>query len=142
MARPGDLEAVRRAFEAINREDLERVLELTHPDFEVEVPPEFSAEPDTYRGREGMRRYWESFREAMSDIRFRAERMWEGADGVVVAMKMSAKGRHTEIAVEQRMTAVWTVSDGMVRRVRVFAQPAQAFAEAGLGEPPDAGADR
>ncbi len=136
MAGEGDLEVVRATFEAINSEDLERVLELTHPDFEVEVPPEFSAEPDTYRGREGMRRYWESFREAMWDIRFHAERMWEGTDAVVVAMTMSARGRHTEIPVEQRMAAVWTVSGGMVRRVRVFAQPAQAFAEAGLGEPP------
>ena len=33
-----------------------RILALAHTDFEAVVPPELSAEPDTYRGHDGIRR--------------------------------------------------------------------------------------
>ena len=46
---------VRQAFEAFNSERIDRILALTHADFEAVVPPELSAEPDTYRGHDGMR---------------------------------------------------------------------------------------
>ena len=32
------------------------------------TPPGLAAEPDTYRGEEGIRRYWESFYEVMEEI--------------------------------------------------------------------------
>ena len=45
-----DVDVVRQAFDAFNSEDIERIVELTHPEFEAVVPPELSAEPDTYQG--------------------------------------------------------------------------------------------
>jgi ketosteroid isomerase-like protein len=127
-----DVEIVRRVFEAVNSEDIELTLALTHPDFEVEVPPELSAEPDVYRGVEGMRRYWQSFREAMDEIRFRAEQLWDAGDSVVVAMIVTAKGRQTAIAVEQRPVTVWRMRDGKVVRITIFTSLAEGLASAGL----------
>jgi ketosteroid isomerase-like protein len=129
-----DVEIVARVFDAVNAEDLERTIAFTHPDFEVEVPPELSAEPDVYRGREGMRRYWSSFREAMDEIRFAADRVWDAGDHVVVAMIVSARGRQTAISVVQRPVTVWTIRDEQVLRIRVFASLADGLASVGLSE--------
>jgi ketosteroid isomerase-like protein len=129
-----DLEIVRRVFAAVNREDIETTLALTHPDFEVAVPPALSAEPDVYRGVEGMRRYWQSFREALDEIRFNAEQTWDAGDAVVVALSVTAKGRQTAIEVEQRPVTVWRTRDGKVLKVTVFTTIADALASVGISE--------
>jgi len=122
-----NVEIVRQVFDAFNAGDIDLILAFTHPEFVVEVPPELSAEPDTYRGHDGMRRYWDSFREVMQEIRFQPERLWDAGDDVVVAMRISAKGRRTAIPVEQRTYAVWSLREHRVIRVRVFASLSEAL---------------
>jgi ketosteroid isomerase-like protein len=123
---------VRRVFDAFNSEDVELVIALTHVDFELEVPPELSAEPDIYRGHDGMRRYWESFRDAMDEIRLHPEQLGSAGESVVVAMHLTAKGRSTGIAVEQRPIAVLTICDAKVIRIQTFTTPSLALEAAGL----------
>jgi ketosteroid isomerase-like protein len=129
-----NVEVIRRIFEAFNSEDVERVVALTHPALEVEIPPEISAEPDTYRGPDGMRRYLSSFQDAMDEIRFEPERLWDVGQSVVVALRLTAKGRQTAIRVEQRSAGVWTIRNGKVIRVRVYASPSEALEAVGLPE--------
>lgn len=129
-----DVETVRRLFETVSQEDIDAILEFTHPDFEVRIPPALSAEPDTYRGRDGMRRYWTSFRDTMTDIRFQADEVTDTGDGVLVAMRMTAKGRHTSIPVEQRLAALWTIRDRKVRRIEVYLSMEEAMADHGIAE--------
>ncbi len=128
------MDIVQRVFDAVNREDIEATLALTHPDFEVSVPPELSAEPDVYRGIDGMRRYWQTFAEAMDEIRFTPARVWDAGDAVVVDLEVTAKGRQTSIAVEQRPATVWTMRDGMVLQVAVYASLAEGLASVGIDE--------
>ena len=129
-----NIESLRQLLEAFNGRDIERILDFLHPDFETAVPPALSAEPDTYRGHEGARRYFESVWETMDDIRFRPERFWDAGESVVVAMRLTAKGRRSAIAVEQRFTQVWTFRDGKASRARTYASDAEALKAAGLGE--------
>jgi ketosteroid isomerase-like protein len=129
-----NVELVRQIFRAFNSEDIELVLPLTHTEFELEVPPALSAEPDIYRGHDGMRRYWESFQDAMDEIRLQPERLCDAGEAVVVAMKLTAKGRRTAIAVEQRIAGVWTIRDGKVIRIRAYVSLSEALASAGLAE--------
>ncbi len=129
-----NVEVVRQIFEAFNSEDIDLILSFTHPDFEAEVPPDLSAEPDTYRGQDGMRRYWESFQDAMEEIRFQAERFWDAGEVVVVAMHITAKGRRTAIPVEQRLAGLWTICDRKAMRVRVYASLPEALQAVGLAE--------
>jgi len=127
-----NVEILRAVFQAFNDLDMERILELTHPEFEGVVPPELSAEPDTYRGHDGIRRYFESFDEVMEDIHFAPERFWDAGDAVVVDMRMTAKGRQTSIPVEQRLAQIWTVRDGRAASMRAFALLREALEAAGL----------
>ena len=131
---PKNADVIMQINEAFNSGDLERIFGLLHPDFEVEVPPALSAEPDTYRGHDGARRYFESFWDTMDEIRFRPERFWDAGESVVVAMRVTAKGRHTAIPVEQRFAQVWTFRDGKATRARTYASEAEALNAAGLGE--------
>jgi ketosteroid isomerase-like protein len=129
-----NVEIVRRGFEAFNSGDMERILAFTHPAFETEVSPELSAEPDVYRGHDGIRRYFESFQDAMDEIRFEPERIWDVADSVVAIVRLTAKGRLSEIAVEQRIAQVWTIRDGKALGVRTYPSLSQALASVGLEE--------
>jgi ketosteroid isomerase-like protein len=127
-----NVETMREGFEAFNSADIERILAFIHPDFEAEIPPEFSAEPDTYRGHDGARRYFESFQDVMDEIRFVPERFWEAGDSVVVAARLTAKGRQTAIPVEQRLAQVWRIRDGKAIGVRTYASPSEALKTVGL----------
>jgi hypothetical protein len=127
-----NVDIVRAGFVAFNSEDIERILDFAHPDFETAVSAELSAEPDTYRGHDGIRRYFESFRDAMEEIRFHPERFWDAGESVVVSLRLTAKGRQTAIAVEQRLAQVWTLRDGKAVGVRTYATLAEAMESAGL----------
>jgi ketosteroid isomerase-like protein len=126
------VEIVRQVFEAFNSEDIERMLAFAHPDLEIEVPAELSAEPDVYRGPDGMRRYFQSFQDVMEEIRFLPERFWDVDPSVVVAIRVTAKGRQTSIPVEQRSTGVWTISDSKVIHVRAYPTSTDALKAVGL----------
>jgi ketosteroid isomerase-like protein len=129
-----NVEIVRRAVEAFDSGELPRILALTHADFVAEVPPDVSAEPDTYRGHDGIRRYISSFQEAMNEIHFEGERFWDAGDNVVVALRLTARGRQTAIPVEQRSTGVWTVRAGSLLRIRAYGSRKEALAAVGLAE--------
>jgi ketosteroid isomerase-like protein len=129
-----NVELIRRGLEAFNSEDMERILAFVDPGFETEISGELSAEPDTYRGHDGIRRYFESFRDAMDEIRFQPERFWDAGEAVVVALRLTAKGRQTAIRVEQRIAQVWSVRDGRAIGVRTYTSIAEALRAAGLQE--------
>ena len=127
-----NVEVVRRGLQALSSGDIERILEFVDPEFEGQVPPELSTEPDTYRGHAGIRHYFQSFWDDMEDIRFQADRLWDAGDSVVVATRMTARGKQTAIPVEQRFGQIWTLRDGRAIAVENFASVGDALQAAGL----------
>jgi len=127
-----NVEIVREVFKDFNSEDIGRIVAAVHPELEVVIPPEVSAEPDTYLGPEGIRRYFQSFQDVMDEIRFEPEGLWDAGDSVVVSLRVTAKGRQTAIPVEQRSAGVWTIRDGQIIRVRSYASLAEALQAVGL----------
>ena len=127
-------EVLRAGLAAINSGDIDRIVDFVDPQFEVTVPAELSAEPDIYRGPEGIRRYFETFQDAMEDIHFAAERSWEAGEHVVVSFRLTARGKQTGIPVEQRAVFVWTLRERQAIAVRAFASLPEALASVGLDE--------
>jgi uncharacterized protein len=127
-----DVATVRDALTAFNSGDLARILTLCDPQIEAEVPASISSEPDTYRGHEGIRRYFESFWDVMDEIHFEGEQFAEAGESIVVDLRVTAKGRQTGILVEQRNAGVWMVRDGKVLGIRAYASFAEALEAAGL----------
>jgi ketosteroid isomerase-like protein len=122
-----DADLVRQGFEALRDGNFEDLLPLIHPEFELTTPPALAAEPDTYRGPEGMRRYFESFYEAMDQVTFEPDEFIEVGDRVVVPSTLRTRGRTTGIETEQRVVQVWQVKDRLAYRVEVYATVKEAM---------------
>jgi ketosteroid isomerase-like protein len=122
-----NVELVRRGFEAMSEEGGEGMLPFVHPDFEVTTPASLAAEPDTYRGREGVRRWFDSFYEAVDEIRFEAHEYRAVGEKVVVPFTMRVRGRTTGIEAEQTAVQVWQLREGKVFRMEIFATVDEAM---------------
>jgi ketosteroid isomerase-like protein len=107
-----DTEIVRRGFEAFNRDSVEGILPFIHPEFEATTPPDLASEPDTYRGHDGVRRWFDSFREVMEEIRWDPRAFHEEGGRVVVEFTLRARGKTTGLDFGQEAVMVWELKDG------------------------------
>jgi ketosteroid isomerase-like protein len=116
-----DVELLERAFELLDSDRYEEVLPLVDEDFEMVTTSEVASEPDTYRGPEGVRRWFRSFLEAMDSVRVEAHRMHPvGGGQVIVEYAIRARGQRSGIEAEQPAVAVATVAEGKLRRLEFF----------------------
>jgi ketosteroid isomerase-like protein len=122
-----NLELVRQGFVDLNERGVEAMLPLFDPEFEVTTPPGLAAEPDTYRGPEGIRRYFDSFYEAMDEVHFEPTGFDEVGELVVVEVTLRARGRTSGIEAEQHVALVWRLRDGKAIRLDVYASPDEAL---------------
>ena len=69
---------------------------------------------------------WEDFAETNAEIIDAGER-------IVALQTISGRGRASGIDVESDGALIWTIRDGLIARVEVFADRGEALAAAGLG---------
>jgi ketosteroid isomerase-like protein len=120
---------VRALFERVNAGDIDGVLELLAPDSVFVVPPEASAEPDTYRGHDGARRYFSGFDGILDDVRFELLDFDQVTDDTVLAAsRLTGRGTTTGIPVEQETFVVLTVRGGLVTWIRPYNDRDEALA--------------
>ena len=104
---------VRTMLDALNNEGTEAALAWFAEDFHGVVPPDLSAEPDSYDGHDGVRRYFDSFHEIVDDLRFDAEELVEvSPDAVVARGLITGRGRESGIPVEMRVPMLMRLRDG------------------------------
>jgi ketosteroid isomerase-like protein len=128
-----NLDLVKDGFDAFNERGVEGILPMIHPEFEATTPPELASEPDTYRGPDGIRRWFESFDEVMEDIRWDAHRFQEIGDRVVVEFTLRARGKTTGLDFGQDAVMVWELRDGKATGLQLFPTLDEALAAAGKG---------
>jgi hypothetical protein len=122
-----NLEIVERGFEAFNKRGVEGILTFIHPDFEATTPPDLASEPDTYRGLEGVRRWFSSFEEVMDEIRWDAREFRQVGDRVVVEFTLRARGKTTGLDFGQDAVMVWELRDGQAIRLSLYPTLDQAL---------------
>jgi ketosteroid isomerase-like protein len=115
-----NLEIVKRGFDAFNERGIEGIIPLIHSDFEATTPPSLASEPDTYRGPDGIRRWFDSFDDVMDEIRWEPHRFREASDRVVVEFTLRARGKTTGLDFGQDAVMVWEIRDGMASRLDLF----------------------
>lgn len=125
-----NVEIVRRGFEAFNREGVEGILPLIDPEFEATTPPDLASEPDTYRGHDGVRRWFDSFQDAMEGIRWDARRFHEERGRVLVEFTLRARGKTTGLEFGQDAVMVWKLRNGKAIGLELY--PTLEEARAGL----------
>ena len=124
---------VRSMLETLNESGVEAAMDQIHPDFEGVTPPELSPEPDTYRGHEGVRRYFAGFEGVMDEVRWEADELMEAPDERVVAgIRLLTRSVTTGLELELPVWQVCTVRDGKIFRIDGFAKREDALRAAGV----------
>jgi ketosteroid isomerase-like protein len=135
-----NVELVRRLYAELGREgssrDFERRLtdealsRFLDPRIEWVAVTDSLLAVDTYRGFEGVRRFWGEFVSTWESYRVEPLRFDHAGD--LVAVVVHIVGRTHELEVEETRSSLLTVRDGRIVRVESFADPEGARAAAGL----------
>src|SRR3954454_18488444 len=121
-----DLALIRTVMEAANRNEMDLVAELVHEDFLGIVPPTMSAEPDSYKGPEGVRRYFDLFRETVDDLEVAVHDFEPVGAWIVVLGAVSGAGRASGVPVNLDVAIATQVRDGKMYRMEAFPDLEQA----------------
>jgi ketosteroid isomerase-like protein len=124
------VEVVRAGFEAFHEGGPEALIEFLAPGFEFTTPANLASEPDTYRGPEGLRRYFDSFYEAMDEIGLEPRSFQEVSGRVVTEFTLRARGRTTGIETSLEAVIVWRVGNGQVQGLELFQTLEEALSAA------------
>jgi ketosteroid isomerase-like protein len=111
---------LREGYTAWNSGDREWVLEHMSPEIEWVTPPD-DPEPGTYRGYEGVERFWANWRELFGLIRFDIQEMWDLGDQVLVHALRIGRGAQSGVEVTEPVYQLFSFgSDGRAVRVEEF----------------------
>jgi ketosteroid isomerase-like protein len=107
-------------FEAWNRNDFDGWAVLGHP--EVEFYPEMPGqlEGQAYRGRDGLRRFWEEFHEVWDLVNVRVDEHEWLRDRFLVVGAVDARGRHGGVTVNSPLAWVFDFDGQQIRRTRSY----------------------
>jgi ketosteroid isomerase-like protein len=116
----GNVEVVERLFDLYASDGVEAVLEVMDDDIVIVVPPEMSAEPDTYRGHDGVRRYFAGFDGMLEDVRYEASELIREGEHVLAVARLGGRGVSSGLEVELSTVVVHTVAGGKITRIEPF----------------------
>jgi ketosteroid isomerase-like protein len=130
-------ELVRRLVEAHNRGAdavLDAYDDLFHPDVEwrpITVGAVGSPEHVSYRGRDGIERYYRERAEAFDSGEVHIRSLERAGEAVVVHARSTARGRSSGALVEEDIALVYWARDGRIVRGQAFRTRADALEAAG-----------
>jgi ketosteroid isomerase-like protein len=134
-----NVELVRRAYGTLDdayrsgEVDLAPVKEMWDPDCVIK-PSGLFPESREMHGHEGIVRFATAQMEAFDQMWSERQEFIEVQDRVVVPFRFGGRARHTGIEVEFSLVHVWTVRDGKLARVDMYATKAEALEAVGLPE--------
>ena len=131
-----NVEALRRATDAVGGVDPVRFVALLDPDVDWESDNS-AAPPDllgTYQGIDGVLQYFTRWEQAWEDWDSEFEEIEAVESHVISRVHIWGHGRHTGIKADWRMWQAWTFREGKVIRYRDFDTKAEALEAVGLRE--------
>ena len=129
---PGqNIDLVRDLYRAASERDLDRAMDLVDEDAVLDVGA-VAADQGTYRGREGIRDYFEEVWDVTATFAFEVEDAVEVDDRVVVTLRVRAVGALSGADYTQTYGAVWRIAGGKAVEIRLYPDPAEARQAAGL----------
>jgi ketosteroid isomerase-like protein len=114
------LDIVARLFDAYAERGVEGVLEGMDEEIVIEVPPELSAEPDVYRGHDGIRRYFAGFEGMLDDVRYEALELIPVGERVLARIRLGGRGSSSGLDVDLEAVVVHELRDGKVTLMRPY----------------------
>jgi ketosteroid isomerase-like protein len=128
---PEDLAAVKSAYEAFGRGDMDALEKLLHPDIEWRTTPEVPF-LGTYKGLEEFQRGMNEWTESFDDLTTEVEEMIDAGEHALVFHRMHGRGRDSGAEVDLAIWQVVSVRDGKLARMHDFMDRAEALEAAQL----------
>jgi len=131
-----NVEIVRSLYEAFAQHDAVTPYKYYAPD--IEWDNSGGVEPvggsTVYHGHDGVHAFFHDVLQAFREFEFRPLELTPIGGHVLVSVHEHAVGRTSGAVVERRHYALWTLHNGMVTRVRVYLNHAEAAKAVGLEE--------
>lgn len=124
-----DVETIRKGLEAYNRRDIDAIMEICDPDVEF-VPLRAVLEGVSYRGEEGLHRFFADLAEDWSALRIDAQEFRDVGSCVVVLGRFKARGRASGVEVDSPTAWVCRMRAGKLLHVQAYTDQAEALSAA------------
>ncbi len=128
-----NVEIVRKAWEAVNRGDIDASLKYAAPDCEFDNSRAFGPVHGTYKGLDQIRQAFEDFFGPWESFRIELDELIDAGEDVVASVTGYYRGRDG-IEVRTRTAFVWTIRDGAIAYVCFYQERQEALEAAGLSE--------
>ena len=127
-----NVELATQVMEALSRQDLPRLLDLTDPEIEWHSFFAELGEGGVYRGHDGTRQYIRDLTEAWEIVRADIDDVVGVGDVAVLVGRIHYRGRGSGIETENPAGWVLKFRQGRAVYFRAFREPEQALEAAGL----------
>jgi ketosteroid isomerase-like protein len=121
-----NVDVVRAAFEAWNRNDFDAWMQYFDPEFH------WSALLEEFQGHDGIRRAWQSFK--AFELKARYDDIRDLGDSVLALGELTGTGRSTGLNLSNEIAQLATLRNGRILGFRDFASHAEALKAVGLKE--------
>src|SRR4029450_10539594 len=124
-----NVELLTRGYEAFGSGDRQAVLALLCPDVTVEVHtdrPDIGS--DVYHGHEGFLANFAELEDVFEDLVLEPGEISEHGDHIMVACRVTGRGKGSGVVIEAKIYHVWTLQEGMAARLEIFNDEGQARA--------------
>ena len=131
-----NVEVVRRAWEAAwVRKDNETALALYDPEVQIDL----TAVPHVGQSRvyfrlEGLQEFFRDLLASFGEMKVEVEEWIDAGERVIAMVHTYGRGRRSGVPVDKLEAHLWTVRDGLLLRLQIFATRAEALEAAGLSE--------
>ena len=127
-----NVEIVRRRYEHLAATG-DPFTETTAPDFVWDMS-KFRGWPEqqAYEGVEEARGFLRNWLETWDDWELEVEALHDAGDKVVAIMRQRGRSKASGLPVDMAFGQVWTIRDGKLARMEMYADPGEALEAAGL----------
>ena len=128
-----NVEVVRRAAEAWNRDDLDAVMALYAEDVVAVAPAEWP-EAGTFSGRDAVREQFARLKDSWEEERIEQDELIDLGDRVLALDRWVGKGKGSGLELERPGGTLITLRGGKIVRIEFYSDQSEAREAAGLEE--------
>jgi ketosteroid isomerase-like protein len=123
-----NVELVRLTIDFFNRREIERALDATDPNLEMDWSNSIGPLRGVYRGRKEVLEFWQSFLEAWDEVSWDPQEFIEVDEArLIVVNRVRMRGKRSGVDVEAIGVQLWTITDGKGRKVKLYQTKADAL---------------